>query len=236
MFRTFAAFAAAVLLATGLGTTSASAVGTCAIGGDSSFGVALFADGDLSTTSLCSGIYSAGISVVSGTVATIGSAPAPGSQQEVNEFNVNLLAFAGHTDWTLAEEVSDGVAPSNSTSNDNGFGLVLTETIGGGPLSTFYGKTGRWEVSSFGTDAVRAAIVMLSKADEWSIYLLSDLSLLSGAYDFSKNYTTGTDFKQDELQSFQLYISTDVPVPAALPMLLTGLVGFAVFKRRKRAA
>ncbi len=84
-------------------------------------------------------------------------------------------------------------------------------------------------------DAVRAAIVILNEANDWSIYLLSDLTNTSGAWTFLDS-CTGSTAKDRERKSFQLSISTDVPVPAALPMLLTGLAAFAVFKRRKRAA
>ncbi|MFT7183469.1 MAG: hypothetical protein ACI87T_003867, partial [Planctomycetota bacterium] len=63
-----------------------------------------------------------------------------------------------------------------------------------------------------------------------------DLSLASGTWSFAKGNYIQDFAKARQLKSFQIYISTEVPVPAALPMLLTGIAGIALLARRKRKA
>ncbi|MFT4830073.1 MAG: hypothetical protein ACJAVR_002920 [Paracoccaceae bacterium] len=236
MLKTFTTLLVAAVLGTGFATTSAQAVvGQCDFGGQSSSGANVFPNGDLSSTIVCSGIYNGGIVVVPGTVASINGGGIPSVEQVINEFSVNMLAFRGITDWQLVEEISGTAAAQISSSNDNGMNLTLTNT-NGNALNSFYGKSGQWSVSSFGADAVRAAIVILNERDDWAIYLLSDLSLASGTWSFAKGNYIQDFAKARQLKSFQIYISTEVPVPAALPMLLTGIAGIALLARRKRKA
>lgn len=238
----------AAILGAGLAVTESRAAapivgdGNCLYGGDTTNPVlgTTAPDGNASNTLDCSGIFSSGMAVISGTIADIGSDPAPASPQETNEFILNSLAFYGTAGagfanvktWELAEEITNSGGIFNTTSDQNDFNLEITG-YDGGAISGSYPTNGLWSVSDFGA-ATKAAIVLISETNEWGVYLL-DMSLTSGAWSFSKNYTK-IDGKAPALKSFQLYVTTEVPVPAALPMLLTGIAGLAVFKRRKRAA
>jgi hypothetical protein len=165
-----------------------------------------------------------------------------GLQQIANELTLNDLLFGGADDWTLAEMVGDEGSSLRTTSNDNGLGFKVFNTNGTDVSASaeFLQGTGQWSVTGYGADTLRAAVMILNSVDEWGVYLLSDLALLSGTYAFNKSGSFDAGTKDNKLQSMQLYVSrsalTPIPVPAALPMLLIGLGGIAVVARRRRRA
>ena len=227
----------AMLLSAGFASQAhAVVVGDSAGGGDSTtFGVTA-PDGQASTTTMCSGIYAAGITAISGDVATIGTTDVPSAAQEANEFQINELAFRNISTWKLAEEVSFNATTGavDTMSDDNGLGLEIARSNGTAITGASYPVNGIWSVTSF-IDAAKVAIVLMTEFDEWGIYLV-DMTNLTGAWDFDTTFTETAEGKAPSLKSFQIYVASEVPVPAALPLMLTGIAGLVAIRRRKRAA
>lgn len=239
MYKTIIAL---VLATASLGATSVQA-GTCATGTTATFGATVLSlTGDVSDTNLCAGSFSVGMTAITQPLGTFDGTVTAGLQQIANELTLNDLLFGGADDWTLAEMVGDEGSSLRTTSNDNGLGLKVFNTNGTDVSASaeFLQGTGQWSVTGYGADTLRAAVMILNSVDEWGVYLLSDLALLSGTYAFNKSGSFDADTKDNKLQSMQLYVSrsalTPIPVPAALPMLLIGLGGIAVVARRRRRA
>jgi hypothetical protein len=239
MYKTIIAL---VLATASLGATSVQA-GTCATGTTDTFGANVISlTGDVSETNLCAGSFSVGMTAITQPLGTFDGTVTAGLQQIANELTLNDLLFGGADDWTLAEMVGDEGSSLRTTSNDNGLGLKVFNTNGTDVSASaeFLQGTGQWSVTGYGADTLRAAVMILNSVDEWGVYLLSDLALLSGTYAFNKSGSFDADTKDNKLQSMQLYVSrsalTPIPVPAALPMLLIGLGGIAVVARRRRRA
>jgi hypothetical protein len=170
----------------------------------------------LSSTNACA------ISQVTTSTACIGTIVSP-----VNDQPDTLLAtdsFFGINNWTRVQK-SDGA-------NNPLFNLVVTGV-----------KTGTWSVSSF--NGWSNAVIVVKGGPTWSAYLL-DVAFLMGTWN-TNGVLTGSGKAGPDLSHISLYVGgvksgggiPDVPLPAALPLLLAGLgsggVMSAVKRRRAKA-
>ncbi|MGG7564972.1 VPLPA-CTERM sorting domain-containing protein [Rhodovulum sp. DZ06] len=149
--------------------------------------------------------------------------------------------FAGFRDWDLVAELApesgNRLPDGPNTLTWSAYGAV-DATFEVDVLAASASDIGVYDVSSIG-DATEAAIVLLASntagtAQSWAIYQLNT-SLLTGNVSTILASELSSSVKM-HIHSVQLYLRvTEVPVPAAAPMLLTALGGLA-FLRRRRAA
>ena len=166
----------------------------------------------------------------------------------INEGIIQGLGLGGKTDWQLVDEItfaeggSGGTAPftvagvQNTFFDGSGYNLEGQGNSSGAGISN---DQGSWTLDVIAAEAQDAAIALLNENGEWSVFLLS--SVAEGTNGFWSTRPPGgfTAEKVGEgynLDSMQLYISTSVPIPAAAPLLIVGVAGIALLRRRANKA
>jgi hypothetical protein len=160
---------------------------------------------------------SCSITDVSSSQACIGPVSGNDSASLLNSYNVSG-AF-GINQWVFAEKIeADDGGPERETAIDVGFDMLppLLEEM----------KSGVWKLNSNIFDNFDNVALVLKAGPEFSAYLLDGSSTI-GVWS-----TQG--WTKKSLSHASVYVVSSVPIPAALWLFGSGLVGLATFSRRKK--
>ncbi len=177
-----------------------------------------------SALTLKTGSTTCSISDLSGSTACEGA-------YDGNDSNQSLNGIFGLDNWSE-------IAKVDASSGTSG---VLTTTAASGA------ETGTWTVSAGGYSAFGTIMAVLKGSDSFSAYLLgasdtaatsgtwSTASLINGQVKPGKPTKFGPGLSHFTLYGTGTPPTTVVPLPAGGVLLLTGLVGFGIARRRKAA-
>jgi hypothetical protein len=126
----------------------------------------------------------------------------------------------GINQWMYAQKLEVDDPPTLETVID--VGLNVTFDPNGGGLS------GTWSLNSNVFDLYQKIAFALKAGPEFSAYHLLDGSSTSGIWDIS-------GWTSHELSHFTVYV-TAIPVPAAMWLFVSGLVGLVALNRRRMFA
>lgn len=153
--------------------------------------------------------------------------------------------YMGVTGWKLVAEI-DGITSTTNSSvtfasaYQSKFGYDAGSALTLSTIANTSGKAANYAVGDIGS-ATRAALVVLADMSasnsytSWAVYTL-DVADLAGIIQVASAASELHNGAKATLRSVQLYLYSDVPVPAAAPLLLTAFAGLAALGRRRRAA
>ena len=190
------------------------------------------------TSVLSMGSASAAIYTSSGTCAVGDMSPAADQcfgaiQENVNdsESSLNndtfggLTGLFGYSDWDfLAKENTPGGLDPAGTN----IGLDVNPPAGA--------TSGTWQVNSGALDAYARLVFILKIGNTFSAYLYEPGSDAGSIGTWSANSVTNSSGQVQNLSHFSIYTSgvSPVPVPAAVWLFGTALIGFIGFSRRTK--